>query len=48
VWFGRADVSGIRLYLVSPQLVLRHPLLWLYLAAVVFVGTPWRWMGVVR
>jgi Glycosyl transferase family group 2 len=46
-WRQRYAWAGgeIRLYLVNPQLVLRHPLLWLYFAGVVFVGTPWRWTG---
>jgi cellulose synthase/poly-beta-1,6-N-acetylglucosamine synthase-like glycosyltransferase len=49
-WRQRYAWAGgeIRLFLVNPQLVVRHPLLWLYLAGVTFVGLPWRWMGLAQ
>jgi hypothetical protein len=49
-WRQRYAWAGgeIRLFLVNPQLVLRHPLLWAYFAVITFAGLPLRWMGVTQ
>ncbi|MGY1703603.1 glycosyltransferase family 2 protein [Geodermatophilus sp. SYSU D00697] len=47
-WRQRFAWAGgeVRLVLANPQLVTRHPLLWVYVAGVAIAGTPWRWLGI--
>ncbi|HET8614202.1 MAG TPA: glycosyltransferase family 2 protein [Actinomycetales bacterium] len=49
-WFRQrvAWAGGeVRLFLVNPQLVLRHPVLWLYGGGVSLLCAPFRWVSVV-
>jgi cellulose synthase/poly-beta-1,6-N-acetylglucosamine synthase-like glycosyltransferase len=49
-WRQRYAWAGgeFRLFLVNPQLALRHPLLWIYGALITFTGTPMRWWGLLH
>jgi cellulose synthase/poly-beta-1,6-N-acetylglucosamine synthase-like glycosyltransferase len=43
-WAG----GEVRLFVANPQIVVRHPFMWLYGGLLVIAATPWRWSAVVH